>query len=75
MRVYEVSVIEDDEVLGTRYAGTQADARATRDELMSKFGVKKKDVSIKEIEVPTDKAGLLEFINGVAAAADLEEGS
>lgn len=53
-----------------RYAGTAADARQTRDDIMEETGVKKKDVSINEDEVPDDKAGKLQFINELCAELD-----
>lgn len=55
-----------------RYAATNADARAKRDELVEQLGCKKKDVEIEQAEVPTAKADLLEFINGLCA--ELDEG-
>lgn len=53
-----------------RYGSTNADAKVKRDELMEARGVKKKDVTIEQVEVPADKAGLLEFINGLCAEGD-----
>lgn len=53
-----------------RYAATQADSRAKREELVSLLGCKKKDVDITEVEVPTSKADLLEFINELCAESD-----
>lgn len=57
-----------------RYASTNADARATRDELVEQLGVKKKDVDIEQVDVPTAKAELLEFINGLCAELDEKAG-
>lgn len=57
-----------------RYAATNADARAKRDELVEQLGCKKKDVEIEQVEVPTAKAELLEFINGLCAELDEESG-
>ena len=57
-----------------RYAATNADARATRDELVEQLGCKKKDVEIEQVDVPTAKAELLEFINGLCAELDEKEG-
>lgn len=55
----------------TRFEGTQADARATRIELEAPFkALKPKDrpeVTVEDIDVPTDKKGLLEFLNGMVA--------
>ena len=50
-----------------RYCGTQADARAKRDALVSQLNCKKKDIEIEEVEVPVVKAELLEFINTLCA--------
>lgn len=73
MRAYKVVAKDGDTVLGTRYAGTQADARAKRDELVEYFNVKKNQVETEEAEIPYGKAELLAFVNELAAAADLEE--
>jgi len=53
-----------------RYGSTNADAKDKRTELMAVLGVKKKDITIEQVEVPADKAGLLEFINGLCAESD-----
>lgn len=73
MRAYQVTAKDGDTVLGTRYAGTQADARTKRDELVETFDVKKNQVTIDEVEVPVAKADLLEFINELASKADAVE--
>lgn len=57
-----------------RYASTNADARATRDQLVEQLGCKKKDVEIEQTDVPTAKAELLEFINGLCAELDEQGG-
>lgn len=73
MRAYKVTAKDGDTVLGTRYAGTQADARTKRDELMAQFDVKKRQVEMEEVEVPMAKAELLEFINLLASEVDAIE--
>lgn len=73
MRAYEVKAMDDDELLGRRFGATQADARAKRDELMEKFSIKKSACTIEEVEIPTAKADLLEFINGHMEEADAFE--
>jgi hypothetical protein len=73
MRAYQVTAKDGPTVLGTRYAGTQADARTKRGELMAQFDVKKNQVTIDEVEVPVAKADLLEFINELASQADAVE--
>ena len=57
-----------------RYAGTQADARVTRDAVAEETGVKKKDITIEEAEVPVAKAELLNFINELCIELDEESG-
>lgn len=56
-----------------RFAGTQAEAREWRDEIVEALGCKKKDVEIEELDVPTGKEGLLEFINELAEEADITD--
>lgn len=56
-----------------RYASTNADARATRDQLVEQLGCKKKDVEIEQTDVPTAKAELLEFINDLCAETDIKD--
>ena len=56
-----------------RYASTNADARATRDELIDQLQVKKKDVTIEQTDIPTAKAELLEFINSLCKETDHAE--
>lgn len=53
-----------------RFAGTNADARQARDAMVNDYGVKKKEVEIEETEIPTAKAELIEFINGLVNPAD-----
>ena len=70
MRCYKVSV-EVDTVLGeptviNRYAGTQALAKATRDDLVANYSCKKSDVEIEEVEIPLSKTELLAFVNSLA---------
>ena len=53
----------------TQFAGSQADARKARIELETPFKhLKPKDrpeVTVEEVDVPTDKKGLIEFLNGL----------
>jgi hypothetical protein len=53
-----------------RYAATNADARNKREELVEQLGCKKKDVEIAQVEVPTAKAELLDFINELCTELD-----
>lgn len=51
----------------TQFAGSQADARKARIEFEAPFkAFKPKDrpeVKVEEVEVPTDKKGLIEYLN------------
>lgn len=55
-----------------RYAKSVAHARELRDELLAQFpDLRKKDVSIDdEVEVPTNKADLIDFLNTLLAEYD-----
>ena len=70
MRAYLVSA-----GVGTipRRAGSAADANDKRDALIALHGVKKSQVSTGEIDVPTNKADLLPFINGLLAGLEPKE--
>jgi hypothetical protein len=67
MRFYMVSptvdVDHDETKPEVRWAGTQADARAAKQQMMEDFGLKRSQVDVDEEDVPTDKAGLLAFLN------------
>lgn len=51
------------------FAGTQADARKKRIELEAEFKhlkVKERpEVTVEEVDVPTDKAGLISYLNAL----------
>ena len=48
-----------------RYATSTAEARQYRELMMQEFGVKKKEITIQPINIPTQKVDLLEFINNL----------
>ena len=59
---------DSDDVEGvTQFAGSQADARKTRIDFEAPFkSLKPKDrpeVTVEEVDVPTDKKGLIDFLN------------
>ena len=71
MRAY-ITVWEGDDGLTYRFAGTQADQRSFEKEIKRKgIGIERSE----EIDVPTDKAGLLTFLNEfkMLEAADNED--
>lgn len=49
----------------TRFAGSQAEVREVKTELCNLQGIstRAKTVSVTEVEIPTNKEGLLGFIN------------
>ena len=48
-----------------RLAGSDAEARAMRRALMEAHGLKMVDVAYDQVEVPTDKHGLIAYVNGL----------
>lgn len=73
MRCYQVTASRGDEVIATRIAGTNALAKEARDALVEKFELKKKDVAIEGVDVPSQKDALIEFVNGIYEANDITE--
>lgn len=72
MKLYKVTrpihEFNDEDVDGVvQFAGSQADARKTRIDFEAPFkSLKPKDrpeVTVEEVDVPTDKKGLIEFLN------------
>lgn len=63
MRAYRVSAQRDGVILKFMIAATQSDAKNKRKELMDSLSIKKNDVVIEEIEIPTSKHDLLDYIN------------
>ena len=65
--IHELNGEDVDDI--TQFAGSQADARKARIELETPFKhLKPKDrfeVTVEEVDVPTDKKGLIEFLNGL----------
>lgn len=60
MKLYRVSANAD--VQKVVWVGTQSDAAKIRKELVSD-GFKRAELSTEEVDVPTNKEGLLEFLN------------
>lgn len=79
MRLYKVvspaGVFEDskaprvESVGGTKWAGSQTEARAARIAFEAAFKALKPlarpEVTVAEVDVPTDKAGLITFLNSL----------
>lgn len=60
MRLYRITANET--ALPSVWAGSQAEAAAAR-KLLVDQGAKRKDLVTEEIEVPTNKQGLIDFLN------------
>ena len=63
MKLYRVSFTDGDNNDVAKWVGSQDEATKQRMAFMSEHGVKRKDVSIENIEVPTTKAELIEWLN------------
>ena len=67
MKLYKITAPAADDTNKIAFAGSQADARKARIELEAPFkALKPKDrpeVKVIELDVPTDKKGLIEFLN------------
>jgi len=49
----------------TSWSGSQADAAKTRKRFNSELKFKRDDITTDEVEVPTNKAGLIDFLNAL----------
>lgn len=58
--------------VGCRFAASMAEARVRRTELMEQFNLPKKFVHVEPVDVLTQKAELLGFINGLLKTYDKE---
>ncbi len=47
-----------------KFCGTQAQVSETKKELMAS-GLKRKDISVSDADIPDDKQGKLDFINSL----------
>ena len=67
MKLYKITAPAADDTNKVAFAGTQADARKVRIAFEAPFkSLKPKerpDVAVEEVDVPTDKAGLLAYLN------------
>ena len=67
MKLYKITAPAADDTNKVAFAGTQADARKVRIAFEAPFKeLKPKErpaVAVEEVDVPTDKAGLLSYLN------------
>lgn len=68
MKLYTITYTRPgDDKKTARWAGTQADAARVRMDVMTTEGLKRKDIHIEDVDVPTKKEELLEWLNGRSA--------
>jgi len=73
MRAYKVTTATEEQdgqgvsvlTTHTQFAGSMAEVRAVRDTYVEELGVKKKDVDVEEVDIPTSKTELLPFLNNL----------
>lgn len=71
MKLYRIEfgfAKKGEELVGVQWRGTQADAAAAKKQLLQGSAY---DIEVDAVDVPTDKAGLLAFLNehcGLSAA-------
>lgn len=70
MRLYKIIAVMPDEIDAsenrTHWVGSLTDATARRKGLALE-GFARKEIETVEVDVPTDKTGLLAFLNGLSA--------
>lgn len=66
MKLYKTTAKMADGSASVRWAGSQAEA-ATNRKVFNQSGVKREYISTEEVDVPTNKAGLLEWLNDLGA--------
>ena len=63
MKLYRVSFNDGDNKEVAKWAGSQDEATKQRMTFMSEHGIKRKDIHIEPVDVPTTKAELIEWLN------------
>jgi len=58
MKLYKVSYENN-----TKFAGSQAQVREIKAEFVEKHGANKKQIEVEDVEIRTDKQGLIEDLN------------
>lgn len=72
MRFYKISTPVSNmpegcaHLTNTLFVGSLSEAPAAR-KVFTALGIKRKDIESIEVEVPTDKAGLMEYLNKLVA--------
>ena len=63
MQLYKTTALFEDRPAKTSWSGSMAAASGDRASFVAD-GAKRKDVKTEDINIPTDKSGLLNFLNG-----------
>lgn len=65
MRLYKTVGAHDNAMVEkvVRWSGTQAEAATARKDLNSYQKIPRANITTEEVEIPTDKKGLLEWLN------------
>lgn len=64
MKLYRITYTRPNApAMTVRWAGTQADATHIRMDVMAQDGLKRKEIGIEDIEIPTKKEELLAWLN------------
>lgn len=66
MRLYRILTSDNKKF----WEGSSAAASKKRTELTETLGCKRKDIEVEQVEVPTNKEGLIEFLNSLNEADD-----
>jgi hypothetical protein len=70
MRLQKIEYTGSENIKFRRYAGSMAEARLVRAQLVEQFGVKTKDVAIDMENIDSGKDSMLAFINELAELGD-----
>jgi len=63
VRLYRVRPLTDEHL--SLWAGSQAEASQKRNALVERLGVTRSKTEAVEVDVPTDKQGLIAFLEGL----------
>lgn len=70
-RIYIVTGTRDDTVMATRIAGSMAEVKAIKEELMAEpLELSKKEIEHEEAEMPSGKGELIPWLNEILAGYD-----
>lgn len=65
MKLYLITAASADTASHSSWVGSQAEAASMRKRLTPEF--RRAEITTSEVDVPTDKQGLIQFLNALAA--------